>query len=446
MVGKDRAMAVIERVLELSPGDQTEVSLHVTDNSLTRFSSNYIHQNVAEKDVQLSVKVILGKKIGTASTNSLDEDAIKSTVQAAASIARLQKENQEFRSLPGPQPLPEVDCFVPATAQFSPEDRADAVAMIINAAKAAGFQAAGAVSTGIREIAVGNSLGVRAYNPVTSAAANTVVMSGTSSGFAHGNTRDVATLDFAAIGRRAVDKCARSIKSEKVEPGEYEVILEPAAAANVLMYVALLGFSALAVQEGRSFLAGKLGEKVFGDNITVWDDGLDPRGMPMPFDGEGQPKRKLMLVENGVAKNVVYDSFTAKKEGKESTGHAGPGRFGFGPIPTNLFFGAGDATMEDMIRSTKKGILVTRFHYTNPVHPLRVVVTGMTRDGTFLVEDGEIKCAVKNLRFTDSMIRTLNHVDMIGKDWGFEGAMGLGGGMIPALKVSKFAFTGVTEF
>lgn len=444
MVGKDRALGLIEQALRLSPGDQTEVSLMVTDSSLTRFSSNYIHQNVAERDAQLAVKVILGKKIGVATTNALDHEAIARTVRDAAGIARLQRDNPDFRTLPGPRPLPEVNCYVPATAAFSPNDRADAAGIIIKAAKAAGFEAAGSVSSAVREMAVGNSLGVRAYNPVTSAGVSTVVMSASSSGYAHGNARDVTTLDFAAIARRAVDKCARSVKSETVEPGEYEVILEPPAAASVLSYVAMLGFSALAAQDGRSFLAGKLGEKVFGDNITVWDDGLDPRGMPVPFDGEGQPKHKLMLVENGVAKNLVYDSFTAHKEGKESTGHASPGRFGYGPVPGNLFFAPGRASIEDMIKATHRGILVTRFHYTNPLHPLRVVVTGMTRDGTFLVEDGQIKGAVKNLRFTDSLIRTLNHVDMIG-EWSLEGSMGFGG-MVPALKVAKFAFTGVTEF
>lgn len=447
MVGKERALEVLERVLELSPGDQTEVVLNVTDSSLTRFSSNYIHQNVAESNAGLTVRVIFGQRIGSASTNALEDADIKRTVEAATAIARLQRENPHWKGLPEPQPLPTVEGYAEGTAAFDADARAAAVQSIVSRAAAAGFEAAGAVSTQVRELAIGNSLGVRAYTALTGAGANTVVMSATSSGFAHATARDATTIDYARIADRAVEKCSRGRESITVPPGEYEVILEPAAAATLIGYVARMGFSALAVQEGRSFLAGKLGQKLLGDNITIWDDALDPRGMPMPFDFEGMPKQRLTLVENGVATNVVYDSYTAAREpGRRSTGHAGPGRFGFGPVPMHVFVATGEADLEDMIASTKRGILVTRFHYTNPLHPLKVIVTGMTRDGTFLVENGAIKTAVKNLRFTDSMLRCLNHVELIGREWSLEGGGYMGAGMVPALKIGKFAFTGVTEF
>jgi predicted Zn-dependent protease len=202
------------------------------------------------------------------------------------------------------------------------------------------------------------------------------------------------------------------------------------------------------MQEGRSFMVGKIGEQIVDPRVSIWDDASDPRGLPLPFDFEGVPKQRVDLIENGVARGVVYDSYRAgKEEGKTSTGHALPAPNSFGPFPLNTFFGAGDATLEEMIASTERGLYITRFHYTRPVEPTKVVVTGMTRDGTFLIEDGKIACPVRNLRFTQSYLDALNHVDMIGKDHRLLSGMGgLGGTVQPALKLGSFAFTGVTEF
>jgi len=445
MLGEDRALSLLEKILRLSPGDQTEVTLMGGESYLTRFATNYIHQNVAEKNTNLSVKVIFGKKIGVANTNSLEEEVLKRAVETAAELARVQEENPDFKSLPGPEPILRVNAFDEATAEFTPAQRAQEVKKIIDQARREGFEASGAFSTSRREIAVANSLGVRAYHRATLAHLTTVVMTGDGSGFAEAGGHRVADVDAGSIGARAVEKCQTSRGPIEVPPGEYEVILEEPAVADLLGYLVRLVFSALAYQEGRSFLVGRLGQKIVGDNITVWDDGLDPAGLVLPFDFEGVPKRRLSLIEAGVAKNLAYDSFTAGREGKSSTGHAIPGGMGgFGPMPLNVFMAAGESTLEEMIASTGRGILVTRFHYTNPIHPIRAMITGMTRDGTFLIEDGKIKAPVKNFRFTESVLRVFSNVEQISRRRALHGEFGAV--VVPAIKARVFNFTGVTEF
>lgn len=438
-LGRESALDVIDKLIRWSPGDLTEVILRSDFTALTRFTKNYIHQNVAESDYRVTVRVIFGKKIGSATTNSMDDHSLKEVVEDAATIAKLQPPNEEFEGLPNPEPLPDVDCFVSETDSFSAKDRAAAVKEIVEIAKERGFQASGAFSTGTAELAVGNSRGVRAYSSSTHAALSTVMTGGDGTGYAEASGRDVREIRPGDVARVARDKCAMAQNPQSVPAGEYEVVLEPLAVADLVDYLGMAGFSALAVREGRSFLAGKLGQKLFDEKFSMWDDGLDPRGFPIPFDLEGVPKRKVMLVENGVAKELVYDYATAKKEGRKSTGHGG--FRGRGPMPMNLFMGEGTATLEEMIRSTKRGILVTRFHYTNMAHPLKVLITGMTRDGTFLIEDGRITKAVKNFRFTESALRVFSTLDMISRE-----TVRVGRTVVPAIRVPAFNFTGVTEF
>jgi predicted Zn-dependent protease len=442
-VDKERSLEIIDRVLRLSPGDQTEVIVRGQDSYLTRIAENRIHQNVAERNAGVTVKVILGKKIGTAATNSLSDEAIRQVVDKATTIARLQKDNPDFVSLPQPQPVTEFDGCVPATAAATPLERAEQAGALIGVAKQYGQRAAGAIATAVRTTAIGNSLGVRVYHQSSSSSLSTVFMSDTSAGYAAQRSRDFAAIDALAAGETAARKCRDSIVSEAVPAGEYEVILEPAAVADLLMYLVQFGFSGQAMQEGRSFMTGKLGTPVVGSNITIWDDGLDPKGLPTPFDAEGCPKRKLMLIEDGVARNVCYDTYSGNKYGVPSTGH-GIGETGFGGLPTNIFLKPGDASMADMIGATKRGILVTRFHYTNGIHPIKTLITGMTRDGTFLIEDGRITKAVKNLRFTESVVGALSNVDLVGRDVQLVGSY-FGGLVAPALKIARFTFTGTTE-
>lgn len=445
MIGREEAQRLARTALEHSQADQTEVLLLGEDSGLTRFANSYIHQNVAESNLEVRVRVAHGKRLGVATTNDLSPAAVRRAVDEASRIAKLQPENPDFVSLPRPRPLPEVKAYAASTAEATPEQRAEVVRSLCDKAVANNLIASGAFSTATYEIGVFNSLGVSAYDLSTAADFSTVVMGEDSSGYAAQAAMDVRDIDGERLAHEAVEGALRSRRPAALEAGEYEVVLQPHAVLDLVDFVAGLGFSALAVQEGRSFVAGKLGQRVVGENVSLWDDGADPSGLPMPFDFEGVPKQRVDMIKNGVAQALVYDSYTAGKEGKESTGHGLPAPNTWGPLALNLFMQPGDATVEDMIRSTKRGLLVTRFHYTRPVHELLVIVTGMTRDGTWLIENGQIARPVRNLRFTQSYLDALSQVEAISAQTslikGDYGAF-----RVPAVKISRFSFTGVTEF
>jgi len=447
MLGEEKIREITTKVLSLSQADQTEVLVFSDDSQLTRFANSYIHQNVAERDVQVRVRAVVGKRIGVASTNDLSSDSLEKVVETALAMARLQPENPDFISLPEPAPISEVRAFSEATAGFTPEARARAVGSICRRAVENDLVASGAFNTSVQEIAVANSLGVFAYFPTTLADLKTVIMGDDSSGYGASIAWDVEQMDAEAVGAEAVDKALRGRNPREIEPGRYTVILEEYATEDILEMLSYVGLGALAVQEGRSFMCDRFGEQIVGSAISLWDDGLDPRGLPLPFDFEGVPKERVSLIENGVAMNVVYDSYTAGKEGKASTGHGLPAPNTFGPIPVNMFMAPGQATLEEMITSTERGILVTRFWYTRPVHPKLAIITGMTRDGTFLIEKGEVAYPVKNLRFTQSYLDALSSVEMVGRTTKLvHSVFELNGNHVAALKLGEFEFTGVTEF
>ncbi|MGD8737995.1 MAG: TldD/PmbA family protein, partial [Anaerolineae bacterium] len=439
---------ITNAILSRSTADQTEVVVIASDAYLTRFANSTIHQNVAETDAEVRIRVVLGSRVGVSATNDLSDEALDRTLAAALTIARLQPDNPEFRSLPGPQAVAPVTAYSEATARCSPEERAKGAGAICLLARDAGVVASGALTTATTEVGVANSLGVSTYVPTTYADINTVIMSDTSAGYASALAMDVNDLDFEALGQEAVEKCLHSRNPRALEPGEYSVILEPYAVQDFVMMMAYTGLGAVPWQEGRSFLVGKLDQQIVDRRISIWDDGLSPKGIPMPFDFEGVPKQRVNFIDAGVARGVVYDSYrAAKEEGKTSTGHALPAPNSMGPFPTNIFMGTGDATLADMIANTERGIYVTRFHYTRPVEPTQVVITGMTRDGTFLIENGEIAYPIKNLRFTQGYVEALNHVEAIGREVAL--LSGFGGFMrtsTPALKLNSFNFTGATEF
>lgn len=445
LMGRDRAEEILKLALAYSEADQTQVSLRSGQESLTRFAGSVIHQNVSEMNGDLSVKAIIGKKIGFASTNSLEEDAVREAVLQAVEFARHQQENPDFVSLPKPTPpqdQPVPSTFYDSTASFGPEDRAAAVKHVVDAATSNGADAAGSYSNGYVEFAVANSLGIMHYNALTAAQLSTVMTADTGFGYAGRVSMDERAVNPVEIGREAAEKAASSRNPQSLEAGEYDVVLLPYAVADLVGFLCYLGLSALAVQEERSFMNGRFGQRVCGENISIWDDGLDPRGMVRPFDPEGVPKQKVEMIDHGVARAVVYDSYTAYREGKESTGHATGGVGTWGPMPANVFIAPGESSVEDMIASTERGLLVTRFHYVNVLQPVQTVMTGMTRDGTFLIENGRITGPVMNLRFTESVIEALSNVEMLGKD------LMLVEGMVsaPAMKVKSFRFTGATEF
>ena len=448
MIGQEQIRKLTDRILSRSTADQTEVTILSSDSYLTRFANSTIHQNVAETNADVHIRVVLGKRVGIATTNDLAQEALDQTLENALSIARLQPENPDFRSLPAPQPIPQVVAFSQATSNCTPEQRARGAGTICLMSQDAGLIASGALTTTVSEVAVANSLGTFAHHATTYADINTVVMSDTSAGYASALTLDVNDLDFEAIGREAIEKCLHSQDPRPLDPGDYTVILEPYAVQDFVQMMARTGFSSVAMQEGRSFMLGKIGQQIVDTRISIWDDGQSSDGIPWPFDFEGVPKQRVDLIEKGVARGVVYDSYRAGKEdGKTSTGHALPATITIGPFPLNTFLAPGDATLAEMIASTERGIYVTRFHYTRPVEPTKVVITGMTRDGTFLIEKGEIAHPIKNLRFTQSYLEALNNVESIGKETKLlTGIIPQARDNVPALKLGKFAFTGATEF
>jgi PmbA protein len=451
MLGESKIKERIEQILSLSKADQTEAVFIRENEQLTRFANSYIHQNTAKEEVELRVRVVVGKKIGVASTNDLSDDALQKVVGSAMTVASLQQDNPDFISLPEAQPIEKIEGFVESTAACTPERRAHAAKSICLPAREQGLNASGAFATRSFEYAVGNSLGLFAYYPTTLADMRTVIMSDTGSGYASATSLNVEDIDAESLGREATDKAMRTRNPLDISPGDYTVILEECAVNVMIAYLAYMGFSGLAVQEGRSFMRGKFGEKVTGENISIWDDGLDPKNLPMPFDFEGVPKQRVDFIKKGVAGGVVYDSYTAgKEEGKSSTGHALPAPNTFGPFPWNMAMEPGGATKDEMVSSTEKGLWVTRLWYVRPVHPLKTVITGMTRDGTFLIEDGDFVGPVKNLRFTQSVLEALSEVQIIGREakLGREAFMEtfIGGIRVPALKIGKFTFTSTTEF
>jgi len=439
MLGRERMLEIAGKALDYSTADQTQVTLTIGESSLTRFANSMIHQNVSERNAEFAVRAVVGNKIGYAVTNKLDDQSLKSVVQKAIDFARHSAENPDFVSLPAPKPIKEVNTYDACTAGYSPEDRASMVGRIIEEGRKRGAVAAGQLSTGYREYAVMNSLGVAAYNSRTQADVTTVMNAGSGYGYADDTALRMSDIDPLRAAIEAAETAVKGRDPEPIEPGEYDVVLMPYAVGELVEFLGYLGLGALAVQEGRSFM--KFGERITGENITIWDDALDPRGLPRPFDAEGVPAQRVDMIVNGVATAVVYDSYTAMKEGKESTGHATGGTGTYGPMPMNMFMQPGDASIDDMIDMTKKGILVTRFHYTNVIHPVLTVITGMTRDGTFLIENGKVTKPLRNLRFTDSVLERLSHVEMISRE-----TRRLGMVVAPAIKARSFRFTGVTEF
>ena len=445
MLGLDKMRQITRRVLAHSRADQTEVVLLGEETALTRFANSRIHQNVTERNVQLRVRSVSGKRVGVAATNDLSNSALQRAAEDALEMALFQPDNPDFHSLPAARPVPEVDAFVQATADCTPKQRAMAVSAVCKLATEKGLVASGAFTTRSSEMAVANSLGVFAYYPTTYTDLTIVIMSDDSSGYAGMTSTDVREIDPERAGREAVRKALESRAPQPIEPGEYTVILEEYAVAELLSYLSYLGFGALAVQEGRSFMANRFGQRIMGANVSIWDDGLDHTGMPSPFDLEGTPKQRVDLITDGVAKAVVHDSYTAGKQGRESTGHALPAPNPYGPLPGNLFMKPGQHSKEQMLACVERGLWVTRFHYVNPVLPLKTVLTGMTRDGTFLVEHGEIVGGVKNLRFTQNILEALSAVQMISEETKLRRAL-FGGVRVPALCIERFSFTSTTEF
>lgn len=426
---------------------EAEVLVQTDDSALTRFANSEIHQNVAETSVSVSLRFVIGRRVATASTGRIDEAGLAALVHRAAAIARTCEELEDWAGLPSPDPGSPTtglaSAFARATADAAPELRAEGVRAVIGAADAQGVLAFGSFSTSREGMAVANSSGIHVFEERTAAQLLTVHMSpdgGT--GYAERAATDVGHIDPEGIGREAAERARAMDRAVSVPAGDYPVVLEPYAVVDILDMLGYVGFSGLAVQEGRSF--SEPGRKVGSDLVTIVDDGANPAGLPQAFDYEGVRKQRVVLIENGVCRDVVYDAQTAARAGRRSTGHGLPAPNVYGPFPLNMVMSHGVTPHDELIRGMERGLLVTRFHYTNPVHPKLAIITGMTRDGTFLVENGEIVGPVKNLRFTQSYLDALAGVSAVGRD--FRTLRGsFGAVVVPALRIDAWTFTGTTE-
>jgi PmbA protein len=449
MIKKESALHLLETLVQESPADQTEAILLTEDSSLTRFTGSAVHQHVAERNQTIVLRVVLGKKVAVVTTNILLPSSVRQSLEKAISLAQVQQPNDEFISLPGPKSIPEIETFSERTSRLTPHQKVRMVKGLLRRVKEKGCKASGAFSNGEVVLAVVNSLGVEAYQKFSDVFLHLIVENEKSSGYASFVARNPDPLDVDVLAQEAIGKTSNE-EPIQIEPGEYEVILEPYAVSELLSFLGYLGFHALAVQEGRSFFSNRLGEKMVDEKVTIYDDGLDPEGLQVPFDFEGVSKKRVTFFDGGVAKEVTYDSFTAGREGKNSTGHGLIAPNTAGPIPINLCMKEGESSLEGMIRSVRRGIYVTRFHYTNVVEPMKAVITGMTRDGTFLIEGGEITRPVKNLRFTESVLKALSQVTAISKDRKIcsEGTVYsrrfVTGTVVPAIKIGGFNFSGVS--
>jgi predicted Zn-dependent protease len=449
-VNDDRAadaLALAEAAVAAAMRDgvtEAEALVMAEDSALTRFANSEIHQNVAETNSTINLRVVIGKRVGVASSGRTDAEGLRRLAENAAAIAGVVEELDDWSGLPGPTDAQPVAAgFSPATAGASPEFRADGVRAVIAAADAAGVIAYGSFATALESTAVANSNGVRIAGTRTTSQLITVSMGpGGGTGYAEAAAVDASTIDASAIGREAADKARATANAVAIEAGDYPVVLEEYAVVDLLDMLGYLGFSALAVQEERSFV--EIGKRIGSDLVTIRDDGRDPAGLPLWFDYEGVAKQRVELIERGVCRGVVYDAQTAARAGVTSTGHGLPAPNPYGPFPLNMIMEPGTSSREELIGGLDRGLLVTRFHYTNPVHPKLAIVTGMTRDGNFLVEGGRIVGPVRNLRYTQSYLTALAGAVAVGRERrtlrGF-----LGGVVVPAVRIDGWTFTGTTE-
>ncbi|MEP0814290.1 MAG: TldD/PmbA family protein [bacterium] len=433
----------IEDAIAGSPAEDTEILVTSNISALTRFANNQIHQNHHEENAEVTVRCAVGRRWGTVTTNSLDPEALKKAVDDAADAARLLPDDPEFiPSAEGPYRYSFTPEFDKPTAECEPSRRALMVKKGFEKVPD-GYEAAGTLSTGAVTLGVFSARGISAITSATTAEYTILLTGKTSSGYAEETSRRVTAIDPAAIAKRAAEKAiAGENPRSDLDIGRYTVILEEEAVATFLMFFSWTGFGGQEFADGESFLCGRLGEKITGENITIVDDAADPRTFGLPFDFEGMPRQRLTIIEHGIARGVAHSRKTASKSGALPTGHSvGP----WGAYPTNLILSPGDSSRDEMIKATERGILVSRFHYSNVVDPKKTVYTGLTRDGTFLIENGEIACGLTNFRWTQNALEALEKADMISAEQRFNSAFFGGGAVVPAIRTHEFNFSGKSD-
>lgn len=444
MLGEKKLKKIFEMLLHQGSVDQIEILYSSSKNALTRFANNEIHQNMAWRNLFVSIRVIIGKKIGVAQTSSIKKKSLDITLNKAIEIAKNQQSDPDFVTLPVPKKTSKLSERV---SNFSIDKMGKGAGSIIEIARKKQLTASGAYACEISEVAVANSLGVFQYHKSASVNLSTVILADTSSGFASQVAKNQVDIRPQEVGEVAVYKALESAKPRDLPPDDYEVILEPQAVSEIMSFLSWYGPNARIYHEGASCFSKKMDQQVFGSNINIIDDPFHELVFPMPFDYEGFPKKKLEIVKNGVLKNIAYDSYHANKFGMQNTGHALPAPNTIGPVPLHMYIKEGNETKTQMIKNVKKGLLITRFWYVRVLNPKTLNITGMTRDGTFLIKDGEVVGPVKNMRFNQSIPEALNNViaieNKLNAVGSFEGEMI---SLSPTLHIGKWSFSSSTLF
>src|SRR5947208_3017323 len=433
MLTQDQAADIFTRIKRHSTADEVECLFYGGRSALTRFANNTIHQNMAEENYGVSVRTAFGGRTARATTNKYDDERLRNVVKASEDLARVQEPDADLLSVPanrdGSTGAPARAAAVPSrhfqqTSSLTPAQRAESVGKIVAIAQKHTLTAAGIFSSAETIEGIFNSRGLSDWHPQTSAEISITMLAPDSSGWKKANSPNAANLNAERLADIAAKKAVESAAPREIPPGKYTVILEPAAVLDTVGF-AFYDFGGLAVLDQRSFLSTRIGTKLFGENISIWDDVAHPLQSGSPFDGEGMLRQKLQLVENGVVKRLVYARATAEKMKRsehaanvgpiEATGHGFPIPNEIADAPMNIVFGGprDPKTVEQLVTSTDGGILVTRLWYIREVDPYEKILTGMTRDGTFLVENGKVVCGIRNFRFNQSLIEMLSNVEQM---------------------------------
>ena len=445
--GADALLTPLREALRDAPADEADAYVHRRRAAITRYSHSSIHQNALSDETAVRLRAIVGRAVGVVTTNSLAVSDLRRALADAAALARASRPDDDWPGVAEPAPIAAAAAYDEATARADAAAQAGLVARVC-AAIPKTMRAAGTSHLEVTEDAVANTKGVGAYAPGSLAYLRALVLGDQGSGYAEDLAWRADLLDAEAVADRASAKCALDRDRVQLAPGDYEAVFEELAVAEILRIVSLTGLGGQSVREGRSFMAGRIGERVTGERFSLFDDPLDPRTLGVPFDVEGTPKRRVALVEGGVARGPVYDRASAKAMGARSTGHAAdPSRYASGGHAGNLTMSGGSATREELIGAVARGILITRFHYTNTPDPRAATMTGTTRDGTFLIENGKITRALANVRYTMSALELFAGIDLLGaqrlaRDWWSSNGMGSVVCLVPPMKVRRATITG----
>lgn len=442
--------AILDKALALADADEADATFLAVDQNISRFANSSVHQNMSEVSAALTLRVIVNGSMGVASTTSFDDDELAAAAHLAREAARHADPLQNFTGLyRANEPVPHLATYDAATAQLTPREKALALRDMFARGRDAGVHFAGSYATASSEVACANTHGVRRFATMTTAEATVIAMRGADSGYATSIGRRAADVDLAALGDEATTKATLLAGvTEDLEPGAYDVILEPPALAEVFEWLNMIAFSGQAYDDGSSFLHDRLGQQILGTNFTLADDSNDDAFMPFPFDMEGLPRTRVPLIDRGVVRTPVVDKAYADRLHLAPTAnawHLGSADHG---VAFHLAMEGGDATREELIRSTKRGIWVTRFNYVNGLlEPRTALMTGTTRDGTFLIRDGEVAARLPNLRWTQSMIEAFGRIEGMSRERRRVGTWfnDFGATLAPVAKIAGWTISGKQE-